>query len=93
MSEKEQQEKKHIFDSFCSFISIINNKKMNYASILLLYISDEKIRNFFKSLNDIDNDMSAIKFFLENEPSLHKSKYIMKFINNKKNKKTIKNLK
>lgn len=93
ITEKENLEKEHIFNSFCSFISILNNKKMNYASILLLYIKDKKIRDFFKMLHNIDNDMSAIKIFLEQDPSLHKSKYIMKFVNNKKNKKVLETLK
>jgi len=91
--EKEYKEIEHIFNSFCSFMCIINNKKMNYASILLLYIQDKKIREFFKMLHNVDNDMSAIKIFLEQDPTLHKSKYIMKFINNKKNKKMLEALK
>ena len=92
-SEKEHKEKEHIFNSFCSFITILNNKKMNYASILLSYIEDAKIREFFKMLNNVDNDMSAIRIFLENDPTLYKSKYVMKFVNNKKNKKTLDSLK
>jgi hypothetical protein len=93
ISEKEHREKEHIFNSFCSFVSILNNKKMNYASILLSYIDDLKTRTFFKKINNIDNDMSAIRLFLENDPTLYKSKYVMKFVNNKKNKKILKSLK
>jgi hypothetical protein len=93
ISEQEHKEKEHIFNSFCSFISILNNKKMNYASILLLYIQDKRIRDFFKTLHNIDTDMAAIKLFLENDPTLYKSKYVMKFINNKKNKKVLEILK
>jgi hypothetical protein len=93
ISEKEYKQKEHIFNSFCSFVSILNNKKMNYASILLTYITDSKVRDFFKMLNNVDNDMSAIRIFLENDPALYKSKYVMKFVNNKKNKKTLDSLK
>lgn len=89
ISEKENREKEHIFNSFCSFISILNNKKMNYASILLMYIQDSKIRDFFKMINNVDNDMDAVRIFLDNDPTLYKSKYVMKFLNNKKNKKII----
>ena len=92
ISEKEQKEKEHIFNSFCSFVSILNNKKMNYASILLSYMQDKKIRDFFKMLHNIDNDMSAIRLFLEHDSALYKSKYVMKFINNKKNKKVLDSL-
>ncbi len=93
ISEKEHREKEHIFNSFCSFISILNNKKMNYASILLSFINDLKVRDFFKKINNIDNDMVAIRLFLENDPTLYKSKYVMKFVNNKKNKKILESLK
>jgi hypothetical protein len=93
ISEKETEEREQIFNSFCSFISIINNKKMNYASILLSYITDNKIRDFFRIINNVDNDMSAIRLFLENDPTLYKSKYVMKFVNNKKNKKVLASLK
>jgi hypothetical protein len=93
MSEKEQREREHIFNSFCSFVSILNNKKMNYASVLLAYIQDKKLRNFFKMLHNVDNDMCAIRIFLEHDFTLHKSKYVMKFLNNKKNKKILDNLK
>jgi hypothetical protein len=92
ISEKENREREHIFNSFCSFISILNNKKMNYASILLLYIQDIKIRDFFKLINNIDNDMDAVRLFLDNDASLYKSKYVMKFLNNRKNKKIIDSL-
>jgi hypothetical protein len=93
ISEQENKEKEHIFNSFCSFVSILNNKKMNYASILLMYIQDKKIRDFFKLIHNIDNDMLAIKIFLEYDPSLYKSKYVMKFVNNKKNKRFLEDLK
>ena len=92
ISEKERYEKEHAFNSFCSFISILNNKKMNYASILLTYIQDKKARDFFKMMLEIDNDMDAIKLFLEHDMSLYKSKYVMKYINNKKNKKVLQSL-
>lgn len=93
ISEKEHIERERIFNSFCSFVGILNNKKMNYASVLLEYIKDKKIRDFFKMLHNIDNDMCAIKLFLEHDPTLYKSKYVMKFINNKKNQKILKSLK
>jgi hypothetical protein len=92
ISEQEHKQKEHIFNCFCSFVSILNNKKMNYASVLLSYIQDKKIRNFFKTLQNVDSDMSAIRIFLENDQTLHKSKYIMKFVNNKRNKKTLDDL-
>ena len=92
ISEKEQIEKEHTFNSFCSFVGILNNKKMNYASVLLEYIQDKKIRNFFKIIHNIDSDMVAIKIFLDHDPTLYKSKYVMKFINNKKNKKLLNTL-
>jgi hypothetical protein len=56
------------------------------ANILLLYLQDKKVRDLFKELLSVNTDFEAIKMFLEFDPTLYKSKYIMKFLNNSKNK-------
>lgn len=74
----------HIFLSFCSFICIINNKKMNLANIFILLMSDESVRNLYKTITEIDNDYEALKSFLQYDQTLYKSKYIKNFLNNNK---------
>jgi hypothetical protein len=42
------------------------------------------LRDLFKEYCDLKNDFSAVKFFLQFDSSLYKSKYIMKFLNSNK---------
>jgi|TARA_R100000084_G_scaffold78551_1_gene35851 hypothetical protein len=76
----------HAFMGFCSFVSIINNKKINLPNIFIMLLKDSKLRTLFKELLEIDTDFEMVKMFLFYEPSLHKSKYIMKYLNSKKKK-------
>ena len=73
-----REETDHLFRSFCSFVCISFNKKYN---ILLLYLQNKNIKNLFKAILDIESDVLAVKIFLEFDPSLCKSKYIMKYLN------------
>jgi len=74
----------HLFRSYCSFICIIYNKKYNLANILLLFLQNKNLKGLFKSLLDVESDVLAVKMFLEFDPSLCKSKYIMKYLNSRK---------
>ena len=87
--EFEYKENLHLFKTFCSFLCIAKNKKYNVANILLLYLQDKKVRDLFKELLSVDTDFGAIKLFMEFDPTLYKSKYIMKYLNNSKNKKIL----
>tara|TARA_R110000751_G_scaffold51268_3_gene112660 strand:- start:1600 stop:1893 length:294 start_codon:yes stop_codon:yes gene_type:complete len=80
------KETAHAFMGFCSFISIINNKKVNLPNIFILLLKDSKLRTLFKEIIDVDTDFEMVRLFLHYDPSLHKSKYIMKYINSNKKK-------
>ena len=75
------KETTHTFMGFCSFISILHNKKINLPNIFIMLLKDRKLRTFFKELLDIDTDYEFVQMFLFFDPSLHKSKYIMKYVN------------
>jgi hypothetical protein len=87
--ELEYKENLHLFKTFCSYLCIVKNKKLNMANILLLYLQDKKTRELFKTLLSVVTDFESIKMFLEFDPTLYKSKYIMKYLNNVKNSKNI----
>lgn len=72
--------------SFCSFVSIINNKKINVPNIFILLLKEAKLRALFKEILEIDTDFEMVKTFVHFEPSLHKSKYIMKYLNSRRKK-------
>jgi hypothetical protein len=89
MREIDKKETEHIFKSLCSLLCIIYNKKLNLANILLLYLQNNEIRDLFKSSLSISSDFEAVRVFLDFDSCLYKSKYIMKFLNNKSNRKYI----
>lgn len=78
-------EQNHLFLSFCSFVSLNHTKKLNLANVFICLLKDRNLRDMFKNYCDHKNDYSAIKFFLQFDSSLYKSKYVMKFLNSKKN--------
>lgn len=79
-----REEVDHLFRCFCSYVCICYNKKYNLANILLLYLQNVSVKNLFKCMMDVDDDVAAVRIFLEFDPSLCKSKYIMKYLNNRK---------
>jgi hypothetical protein len=81
-----EYELNHLFLSFCTFITLTHTKKLNLANIFLLLLQDKDLRSFFKAYCDIPSDFAVVQAFLKFDPSLHKSKYIMKFLNSTKKK-------
>lgn len=69
-----------LFLSFCSYVCILKNKKMNMANIFLCMLKDSNLRAAFKMICDVDNDYEALKCFLDYDPTLHRSKYIRNFL-------------
>lgn len=79
-----ESETMHSFLSFCTFVYLINGKKLNLANIFLLCLKNEGIKKLLKKVLEVDNDYNAFKIFFEFDPTLYKSKYIMKFLNRDK---------
>jgi len=66
-------ESDHLLLCFCSFICILNNKKLNLPNIFLLLIENPIYRNLFKSMTDIESDYEVFERFIQYDPSLSKS--------------------
>ena len=77
----ENEEFLHSFYSFCTFVALINGKKLNYATVFLKLLESESLLNLFKLYINEDNNFSALQKFIQTEPSITKSKYITKFLN------------
>lgn len=73
-------EYRHHFLSFCTFVCMVKNKKLNLANIFLLLLQERELLDIFKDMCEIDSDYTALKKFLEYDTSLHKSKYIKNFL-------------
>jgi hypothetical protein len=84
-----EYEQEHLFLAFCSFVTLTHAKKLNLANVFLFVLQNKDIRELFKTYCDINSDFAAVQAFLAFDPSLHKSKYIMKYLNSAKNKITM----
>lgn len=81
MSDIEEEELTCLFAKFCTFVTIMNGKKLNTANVFLHYLKNKQIRKIFKQMFDVETDFESIQLFLRFDPSIHKSKYIMKYLN------------
>jgi len=76
-------ESSHLFLSFCTFCALLGPKKINLANVFLLVLKEQKIRHLLVKYCDFKTEFDAIKYFLFFDSTLHKSKYIMKYLNSK----------
>ena len=81
ISKIEDGESKNLFIKFCALISILNNRKINLANIFLLLLKEKKILQLYMNICEFDHEFEALKYFLEYDSSIHKSKYIKKYLN------------
>lgn len=69
------------FYSFCTFVALMHDKKMNFATVFLKILENKALRDIFISIIEEENEFTAIKKYIETEPSVAKSKYVTKFLN------------
>jgi len=81
LTEMEEEELYCTFLSYCTLVSLVVGKKLNIANVFLWFLKNKQFRDIFKSKTEIDSDYDAILLFLKFDPSLHKSKYVMKYLN------------
>jgi hypothetical protein len=80
-----EKESDHYFLAFCSMLCIIYGKKLNLPNIVLLLLENQNYRSIFKSMLGVDTDFEIFRMFVNYDSTLSKSKYISKYLNNRKN--------
>lgn len=75
-----EHEVAHMFLSFCSYVCIIKNKKMNLPNIFLCLLQEPDLRKTFMELCDVETEYEVFRLFLRYDPSLHRSKYIKNYL-------------
>lgn len=63
-----------------SFLSIIEGKKINTVTLLLLILENEKYQDFFTEITASDNFQDSIFTLLKLHPPLVKSKFTRSFV-------------
>ena len=74
----------HSFYSFCTFCFLYYGKKINFATIFVKILQDDKLKKLYKICISEPSDFEAFRKFIVFEPSITKSKYITKLINKNK---------
>ena len=75
------QEFEKSFYSFCTFVALLHDKKMNFATVFLKILENKALRDIFISIIEEENEFTAIRKYIKTEPSVTKSKYVTKFLN------------
>jgi hypothetical protein len=78
-----ENEQWHLFLCYCTFIVNIQGKKMSVQNVFVHTLQNDKMRNLLKKLLCMDTDFDVVKMFLDFDPSLVKSKYVTKYLNNR----------
>jgi hypothetical protein len=61
---------------FCSFFSIIHNKKLNSVAIFTLIVQNKIYKKIFMRMMHIDNEREALLLFLKYNSNLCRSKVV-----------------
>ena len=79
-----EEETNHLFMCYCSFVNNIKGKKLSVQNVFITTLQEEKFRNIFKEILSLDSDQEVVKVFLDFDPLIAKSKYVTKFVNQRK---------
>ena len=61
---------------FCSFCSVLHNKKLNSVAVFTLIVKNNIYKKIFMKLVQIDNDKEAFILFLRYNSNLCRSKVV-----------------
>jgi len=81
------EESDHLFLSYCTFVNLIKGKKLSLQNVFVATLEDDKLQNILKMLLTLDSDQELVRVFLDFDPSIAKSKFVTKWINQKNKKK------
>lgn len=76
-------ESEHILLCFCTYCTLLKGKKMSFQNVFILILQDTSLRNLLKELLGVESNFEVVKIFLDYDPTITKSKYITKYLNNK----------
>jgi hypothetical protein len=60
-----------------SFLSIISNKKINQAKLLIMTVKDKYFRQLFQEIAEIDNLQLLVRSIIDRYPTICRSKIVI----------------
>ena len=83
-----ENESEHLFLCFCTFVMNLKGKKLSVQNVFVQTLQDEKLKNVMKTMMSLDSDYELVRVFLNFDPTIAKSKFVTKWVNqSNKNKK------
>ena len=73
-----------------SFLSILNNKKVNQAKLLITIVNDEKFQECFLRLSELPQLQTIVELLINKYPTLCKSKVVHNAFTKKRKKRNLK---
>ena len=82
-----EEESTHLFLCYCTLVMNLQGKKLSIQNVFVQTLQNPRLRTIMKDLLSIDSDQEVVRMFLEFDPSIAKSKYVTKYLNNRDKKK------
>lgn len=82
-----EEESTHLFLCYCTLVMNLQGKKLSIQNVFVQTLQNPRLRTIMKDLLSIDSDQEVVRMFLEFDPSIAKSKYVTKYLNNREKKK------
>lgn len=81
-----EEESTHLFLCYCTLVMSLVGKKLSIQNVFIHTLEHEKMKNILKEALSIDTDYQVVRLFLDFDPTIAKSKYVTKFLNNRNKK-------
>lgn len=82
-----EDESNHLFLCYCSFVNHLKGKKLSIQNVFVATLQEEKLESIFKTILSLDSDQELVRVFLEQDPSIAKSKFVTKYVRGEQKKK------
>lgn len=79
-----EEESTHLFLCYCTFVMNMKGKKLSIQNVFVQTLESDKLKKIFREILNLETDFELVKVFLDFDPTIAKSKYVTKFINNVK---------
>ena len=76
-----EEEQINSFNCYCTFVMLVVGKKLNYVNIFIQTISNKYLMKCLRLMLAANTDFDALQYFLQQAPSVIKSKHVTKAIN------------
>lgn len=74
-------EQMEVFYHYCTFVSLICGKNLNYVNVFIQTLKNKYLLRCLRIMLGVESNYEAIQYFLQQAPTVVKSKHVIKCIN------------